>query len=53
MALVHWIVVLWASSTHVFTTNILAVAFGELNYEKVVISSKQIQYRVVLQICRG
>ena len=45
--------VLWASSTHVFTTNILAVAFVELNYEKVVISGKQIQYRVVLQICRG
>ena len=53
MALVHWIEVLWASSTHVFTTNILAVAFVELNYEKVVISGKQIQYRVVLQICRG
>jgi hypothetical protein len=27
MALVHGIEVLWASSTHVFTTNILAVAF--------------------------
>ena len=36
-----------------FITNILAVAFVELNYEKVVISGKQIQYCVVLQICRG